>query len=160
MPSLIRLLEAEDIPAVVELSLRAWTPSFESQKEVVGPEIYDRLHPDWRAEQQRDVEDACRSTDKTVWVADVDGAAVGFVAALLLPERNEGEIWMLAVDPDHQNRGIGSALTVHAEAWIKEAGMAIAVVETGGDRGHAAARRTYEKAGYTPLPNVRYFKAL
>ena len=36
----------------------------------------------------------------------------------------------------------------------------MALVETGGDPGHAAARRVYEKADYTILPVARYFKAL
>ena len=34
------------------------------------------------------------------------------------------------------------------------------LVETGGDPGHAAARRTYEKAGCVLLPIARYFKNL
>jgi len=34
------------------------------------------------------------------------------------------------------------------------------MIGTGGDLGHQAARRTYEKAGYTPIPMARYFKAL
>jgi hypothetical protein len=38
--------------------------------------------------------------------------------------------------------------------------MAGAMVETGGDPGHAAARRTYEKVGYVHLPIARYFKKL
>jgi hypothetical protein len=38
--------------------------------------------------------------------------------------------------------------------------MTVAMVETGGDPGHAAARRTYEKAGYILLPIARYFKSL
>jgi hypothetical protein len=38
--------------------------------------------------------------------------------------------------------------------------MRLAVVGTGGDSGHAPARRTYEKAGYTGLPLVRYYKHL
>jgi hypothetical protein len=38
--------------------------------------------------------------------------------------------------------------------------MKVAMVETGGDPGHAAARRTYEKAGYVHLPIARYFKNL
>jgi len=36
----------------------------------------------------------------------------------------------------------------------------IAVVETGGDPGHAPARAMYEASGYTPLPVVRYLKLL
>jgi len=38
--------------------------------------------------------------------------------------------------------------------------MRVAMVETGGDPGHAAARRTYEKAGFTLVPIARYFKNL
>jgi hypothetical protein len=36
----------------------------------------------------------------------------------------------------------------------------LAIVATGGDPGHAPARRTYEKAGFTPLPLVRYYALL
>jgi hypothetical protein len=43
---------------------------------------------------------------------------------------------------------------------VKEGGMALAVVGMGGDEGHAPARRSYEKAGYTALPLVRYYKDL
>ena len=69
-------------------------------------------------------------------------------------------IYMLAVDPDYQGGGIGTALTEFALARIKDAGMPVAMVETGFDPGHAAARRTYEKAGYVQLPVARYFKKL
>ena len=37
---------------------------------------------------------------------------------------------------------------------------AVDIVGTGGDPGHAPARRSYEKSGYTPLPLVRYYKDL
>jgi ribosomal protein S18 acetylase RimI-like enzyme len=76
------------------------------------------------------------------------------------PECSMGEISMLAVHPDHQGGGIGTALTEFALDRLKEAGMRVAMVETGGDPGHAAARRTYEKAGYVLLPIARYFKNL
>jgi hypothetical protein len=38
--------------------------------------------------------------------------------------------------------------------------MGVAMVETGGDPGHAPARRAYEKAGFALLPIARYFKNL
>jgi hypothetical protein len=38
--------------------------------------------------------------------------------------------------------------------------MLVAVIEAGGDPGHTPARRVCEKAGYTALPAVRFFKAL
>jgi hypothetical protein len=51
-------------------------------------------------------------------------------------------------------------LTVTATDWIRQAGLPVAMIDTGGDDGHAPARRVYERAGYTPMPIVRYFKAL
>src|SRR5215212_6800892 len=101
----------------------------------------------------------CSAPWRRAWVAEAARGVVGFVAAKLHPERQIGEIWMLAVDPDEQGRGIGTALTEVATGWLREAGMTVAMVETGGDSGHAPARRVYEKAGYTLLPVARYFKA-
>ena len=96
-----------------------------------------------------------------MWVAEVDSTVVGFVSIELHhPEYDMGEISMLAVDPDYQGSGIGTALTEFALDRLKSAGMSVAMVETGGDPGHAAARRTYEKAGYVHLPIARYFKNL
>jgi GNAT superfamily N-acetyltransferase len=67
---------------------------------------------------------------------------------------------MVAVDPAFQNLGLGTQLTGWATGWLREAGMSVVLVSTGGDVGHAPARRTYEKAGFTPMPIVNYFKAL
>ena len=156
----VRPFDNQDADAVVNLSLRAWEPVFVSIEQVLGSEIFKLLHPDWRADQKRAVEDVCAAQKIRVWVAEIDANTVGFVAVELHPERSIGEIYMLAVDPDHQGDGIGTALTEFALDWIKDAGMAVAVVETGGDPGHAAARRTYEKVGCVQLPIARYFKKL
>ncbi len=90
----------------------------------------------------------------------MQGQVAGFVAAILRPESDIREISMVAVDPDHQPAGLGAALTKVAIEWLREAGMSVAMVETGGDPGHLPARRTYESAGFTPLPVSRFFKAL
>jgi ribosomal protein S18 acetylase RimI-like enzyme len=157
----IRPFDDRDADAVVDLSLRAWAPVFASLERVLGSDIFGRMHPDWREDQRRAVEDVCAAKKGRVWVAEVDGTIVGFVAIQLHnPERSMGEISMLAVDPDHQGGGIGTALTEFALDRLKDAGMTVAMVETGGDPGHAAARRTYEKAGCVLLPIARYFKNL
>jgi GNAT superfamily N-acetyltransferase len=157
----IRPLEERDTEAVVDLSMRAWAPVFASLEQVLGSEIFGRMHPDWREDQRRAVRDVCALQETRVWVAEVDETTVGFVAIKIFdPEIRMGEIYMLAVDPDHQGGGIGTALTEFALDRLKDAGMRVAMVETGGDPGHAAPRRTYEKAGYVLLPVARYFKNL
>jgi ribosomal protein S18 acetylase RimI-like enzyme len=158
---LIRPYDDRDADAVVDLSLRAWAPVFASLEQVLGSDIFRRQHPDWREDQRRAVEEVCAAKKGLVWVAEVGASTVGFVAVEFHhPERSMGEISMLAVDPDYQGGGIGTALTEFALDKLKDAGMKVAMVETGGDPGHAAARRTYEKAGYVLLPIAKYFKNL
>ena len=158
----IRPFDDRDAEAVVDLSLRAWAPVFASLERVLGSDIFGRLHPDWREDQRRAVEDVLAAKEGRVWVAEIDASTVvGFVAVGSFDaERSMGEISMLAVDPDHQDGGIGTALTEFALDRLKDDGMKVAMVETGGDPGHAAARRTYEKAGFVLLPIARYFKNL
>jgi GNAT superfamily N-acetyltransferase len=158
----IRDYQLSDCDPVVELSLRAWAPVFGSMEQVLGQEIFVRLHgDDWRQYQARSVREVLADDAIRVWVAE-DGAGVaGFVAATFFdPERKLGEIVMLAVDPGHQQHRLGTALTDFATNWLRDAGMLVAMIGTGGDPGHAPARRVYEKADYTLIPMARYFKAL
>ncbi len=150
-----------DAPEVVALSLRAWAPVFASERDAMGEEIFERLNgDDWRRQQQQDVERVLTDEQTRVWVAERNGQVVGFVAAVLRIGSDMGEVYMLAVDPESQNRGLGTLLTDVATDWMREVGRSLAIVSTGGDVGHAPARRTYEKAGYKPIPCVNYFKAL
>lgn len=156
----IRLVCDDDVEALVQLSLLAWEPVFESFQQILGPTIYRSIWPDWQAGQREAVETVCRDAETNVWVAEVDGAAVGFVAYELNAQDRTGEVLLLAVHPGYQNLGIGTDLNNYALARMKESGMRMAKVETGGDPAHAPARRSYEKAGYTALPLVRYFHDL
>ncbi len=157
----IRPYTDADLPAIVELSLLAWEPVFLSFQAIFGPTLYARLHPDWRASQCAGVEGVFRDRERyTTLVAEREQQVVGFLAYEIDAEAARGEIVLLAVHPAHQNAGIGTALNQRALEELQAAGVQIAIVETGGDPSHAAARRTYEKAGYTAMPIVRYFKAL
>lgn len=161
--------DPQQLDAVIHLSLRAWTPVFASIQTVMDADVYWAFYPEhWRMSQQKAVEEVCADEDTNVWVAKVCDrpeindavSTVGFVAVKLDSESSMGEIYMVAVDPDFQGQGIGTTLTEFALDWMKEAGMTIAMVETGGDPGHAPARRTYEKLGFGLLPVARYFKKL
>jgi ribosomal protein S18 acetylase RimI-like enzyme len=130
-------------------------------RDVMGDEIFQRLYgEDWRRRQQQDVENVLRDEKSEVRVAEVNGEVVGFVAAMVDADSRLGEIYMAAVDPDAQNRGLDTQLMDVATEWLREAGMSVVLVSTGGDVGHAPARRTYEKADFTPMPVVNYFKVL
>jgi GNAT superfamily N-acetyltransferase len=158
---MIRLFEERDTADVVALSLRAWGPVHASLREAMGDELFELRHkPDWRARQQHDVESVLSEGANSVWVAEEGKAVVGFAAATIRPEDDMGEVLMVAVDPSSQGRGLGTTLTEVATDWIRESGMSVAFISTGGDPGHRPARRTYAKAGYRELPITYYLKAL
>lgn len=155
----IREFAPEDEEAVVELALEAWEPVFDSMAQTVGPDIFRKLFgDDWRRYQETDIRRALATY--SVSVAETSENVVGYVAVDLPAGESHGEIYMIAVDPDQQGRGVGAALTQHAVEEIRGAGRELAVVETGGDPGHAAARTTYEKAGFVSLPSERYYLLL
>ena len=159
MGVVIRPIHDGDVEAIVALSLRAWEPVFASIRDTVGERIFAYFYgDDWRIHQATDVRRAC--SEYLVSVAQVDGRVVGFTAVDLKADSVEGEIYMVAVDPDAQGAGVGTQLTLAAVEQIREAGKRVAVVGTGGDPGHAAARATYHKAGFTPWPSEHFYLLL
>ena len=161
MPFTLRPLEEADIDPVLDLSIAAWEPVFQSFERILGRALFLMEYPDWPKNQRDAVNGVLRDTEKfTTYVADVEGEVAGFISYTVDESAKTGEVYMVAVSPQYQKRGIGLALNELALAMMRERGVRMAVVGTGGDPGHAPARRTYEKAGYTALPLVRYYKDL
>jgi GNAT superfamily N-acetyltransferase len=157
----IRPGRSDDMEELVRLSLLAWEPVFDSFRQVLGPAIFPIIYPDWQRMQAETVQTYCAAREnRTLLVAEVEGHAVGFLVYDLNLKEQSGEVQLLAVHPDYQNQGIGTDLNLVALDQMRALGIKLAVVGTGGDPGHAPARRSYEKAGYTGLPLVRYYKNL
>jgi GNAT superfamily N-acetyltransferase len=157
----IRAFESDDLERIVAFSVQAWEPVFASVRAVLGEPIFRRLHPDWRSGQAETVRTSCTSGQLDVFVAVRDAHPVGFAGVALNAYHDRmGVIEIIAVDPAHQRTGIAAALTRHALNHMRQQGMDIAVVETGGDPGHAPARATYAATGFRPLPIARYFQLL
>ena len=157
----IRPLTPADLEAVVDLSLLAWEPVFVSFENILGSAIFNLLYrPDWRAAQAAGVRRTCLADDAESFIlAATDGVAVGFV--VLQQDRDEslGIIEMIAVHPEHQRRGHGRALMEFAIQRLRDQGLKLINVGTGGDPGHAPARALYEAVGFTGLPIVNYYIA-
>lgn len=159
MDIIIRPYAPEDREAVVALALRAWAPGYAALERTLGTRIYEQVVGDWRQVHSRDVQEDLDSEEAGVWVAVTDAVA-GFVTVRLDRENRSGLVHMLGVDPAQQGRGAGSALTEFAVERIREEGMTLAVIRTGGDDTHAPARAVYEKAGFAASPVVHYYRDL
>jgi GNAT superfamily N-acetyltransferase len=146
---------------IVALSVRSWTPVFERMTPAVPEYVYANFYPKgWEARQVSDIKLFLRSEPENIWVAVDEGVPLGWVGIRLHPEDQMGELYILAVDPEHQRRGIAAALIDHAIAQIRSTGMRMVMVETGDDPGHAPSRAAYESAGFERWPVARYFREL
>jgi mycothiol synthase len=81
-------------------------------------------------------------------VAEKDGTVVGFLLARRRPREQAGWVEILAVDPEHQGRRIGTALLTHAFAAFAGAGLREA--HLGVASFNERALGVYERAGMTP----------
>ena len=135
---------------------------FQSFRDLLGKEIA-RVALATAEREQAELLDKCAAADSAqdLFVAETDGEIVAFCALSLDHDSKLGEIGLNAVHPDHQGRGIGTAMFRHALARMRASGMLAAAVGTGGDISHAPARRAYEKAGFDrAIPSVYLYRSL
>lgn len=157
----IRPYEASFRAELLQLVVSAWAPVFDKTQKQAPTFIYDNFYPHgWETRQVDEVKELLDQDANNIYVALSGRKLVGFVGIKIHPEDNMGEIYIIAVAPSFQRRGIGRALMLYAEQQIRECGMAMVMVETVGDSGHEPARRTYEAQGYQRWPVARYFKSL
>jgi GNAT superfamily N-acetyltransferase len=160
-PPLICPFERQHLDSLLELTIRAWAPVFPLMEAEIPQYVYDAFYPEgWKARQLADVEAICRDNNTHVWVALMGDRLAGFVGLRVHDEDRMGEIYIIAVDPSFQRRGIGRALLEFSFEWMQSRGLAMVMVETGGDRGHEPSRAAYESAGFERYPVARYFRKL
>ena len=151
-----RLAVADDLPRLEEVREAAFAPVFASFRSILGEDIYQLAQA--REDEAQGELLASLLAPESVWevyAADLAGVVVGFVSVQLNLETQVGEIGLNAVHPSHAGKGVGTAMYDFAIVRMKEAGMRVATVATGGDASHAPARRAYEKAGFAvQIPSV------
>lgn len=151
--------DPEQKSELLAVSLRAWAPVFEKLEPAVQPYVYRAFYPEgWHVRQAADIQAFLEAEGDNVWVAVEAKSVLGWVGIRLHPEDRMGEIYIIAVDPEHQRRGVANRLIEYAMSMMRRAGMEIAMVETGDDPGHAPSRATYERAGFERWPVARYFR--
>jgi ribosomal protein S18 acetylase RimI-like enzyme len=70
------------------------------------------------------------------------------------------DIYWIAVNPEHQNTGVGTSLVQYAVTTIKNSNGRMIVVETSGTEHYLTTRRFYEKLGFCPQLCIKDFYAV
>ena len=133
----------------------AFAPIFASFRAILGDALYALAQArEDEAQGELFVSLLAPESGWEVYVAELAGTVVGFVALQLNHDTHVGEIGLNAVHPDHAGKGIGTTMYDFAIARMQEAGMRVATVATGGEPSHARAPGLRE-AGFTVhIPSV------
>jgi GNAT superfamily N-acetyltransferase len=147
---------SDHLPVLDEIRQAAFAPIFASFRSMLGDEIYEAA----QAREDRGQADLLASlllpgSGWEVYAVEQGRDVVGFMAIQLDHDTKMGQIGLNAVHPGHAGQGVGTAMVEFAVARMKEAGMRVATVATGGDPSHAPARQAYRKAGFAAeIPSV------
>ena len=156
--SQIHAYEPQHRDVLLDLALRAWAPVFPALKGEVPGFVYECFYPNgWEPRQLSDLAKVLDEEPGNIDVAFKEGKPIGWVCTRLHPEDKMGEVYVLVVDPDNQRQGIGQLLLEHSKQRVRSSGMAMLMVETVEDKGHAPARKLYESNGFERWPVARYF---
>ncbi len=158
----IRPFEEKDLDDIQKIREQAFAPVFQSFRSILGIDVAVHALASVETEQAELLLNLCDpKSSEDVFVALVNNVIVGFVSISLDHEQKVGEIGLNAVHPDYAGQGLGTKLYDFALGKMKQAGMLVAAVGTGGDASHEPARRAYEKVGFGPsLPSLWMYKKL
>jgi ribosomal protein S18 acetylase RimI-like enzyme len=158
----IRRARDSDAAHLEDVRRAAFAPVFASFRALLGEEISQvtQIRDD---QEQAEYLNSLFEPDSgwELYVAEQGGVVVGFVSVQLNGQTFIGEIGLNAVHPDHAGAGIGSKMYDAVLNRMRQEGMRVATVSTGGDASHAPARRAYQKAGFTVgIPSIWLCQAL
>lgn len=148
----------EHIADCVRIALQVWEGIHNAYAKLQGEAMHEAVSGGWREAKAAEI--AAQQSEDAGIVALLDGKVVGFCGYRFVNDAL-GNIGFNGVDPAYRGRGIARYLYEYAFAQMRKAGAGYARVFTGGDDGHAPARRAYEKAGFDKrLLTLTYYKAI
>ena len=140
----IREAQAGDRPVIMSLLER--TDFFRPDELVVAAEVFD------------DAIAKIVGCDYQSFVAVSNGKPVGWICFGPVPcTIGTFDVYWIAVDPQHQNKGIGSQLMQYAVDAIKMYDGRLAVIETSSTERYASTQRFYEKTGFYKAAQIKDF---
>lgn len=140
---MIRPIQPEDTPALLSLAEATGlfdADSSEELRKILGDYFNGDIH------------------HNHFWITDDDMGLVG--VAYYAPERMTQGTWnlyLIAIHPDHQGKGRGTALLRYVEQALREHGERLLLVETSGLDSFERTRAFYRKCGYEEEARVRDF---
>jgi GNAT superfamily N-acetyltransferase len=140
MTATIRKVQADDVASLKEV--------IDANELFPSEYLDDMIHGFLHGEAPQDI-----------WLTqEVDGQAVSI--AYCAPEKmTEGtfNLYLIAVHPHHQSKGLGAGLIKHVEDLLRQMGHRVLLVETSGLEEFERTRKFYDQCHYTREAVIRDF---
>ena len=124
MTVVVRRATVEDARSIATIRVETWRAAYQG---LIADEVLDRLDIDRETERRvTHWDDRHADPQATELIAEVDGEAVGWAAAG--PSRDGetpewGEVYAIYALPGHWSTGVGHALMLGAERFLRSAGF-------------------------------------
>lgn len=149
-----------DLPALTALTIETFRPLLAGSLVRLRAEVTAHDHGHWEDDYRHEVPSLLAPDEgRFITLAEEHGKLLGYVGWNTTGEAS-GRLEMVAVHPDARRRGVARALCSAALTRLRELGVAVVHIGTGGDEFHAPARALYESLGFIPYPTVDYARAL
>lgn len=157
---LIRDCAPSDLPALTDLTIEVFRPLFTTALPAARPTVTAHDHGRWKDDYRAEVPALLApDEDRFITLAEDDGRPLGYVG-WNVTGGTSGRLELVAVHPDARRRGIARALCDEVVDRLRERGVRVVHIGTGGDAFHAPARALYESLGFVAYPTVDYARAL
>lgn len=158
----IRSCTPADLPAVLAITVEVFGPFYERTfRSMVTPEVFEHQHGSW-AEDYRRMVPSLLDPDHRKYVAVAEDRADlgGYIAWHTDFDRRHGQIDVLCVREPLRGKGLGRTLCEQAIAAMRDDGVEVVQIGTGGDDFHAPARHLYESLGFSHIPTAVYLRSI
>ena len=147
----------EYVEDCVRISIEAYEYIHECYMELMSEQLHEGIMGNWRENKAVGIRE--QQLGENAYVAIIDGKVAGFIAFRV--KNDVGVILNNAVDSQFRGKGVGNRMYEFVFEKMREQGALYASVSTGGDDGHAPARKAYERAGFTHWrPSRTYYRKL
>lgn len=153
MDIVIRAYQAGDLEALRRITIESFDGvSFD---QIVEDKFGLLNGHDWRWRKARHIEDDVTNDAAGAFVAEADGAIVGYITTVIDRAAGKARIPNLAITAQARGQGLGRKLIQHALDYLRSEGAAYAMIET--MAGNDVGEHLYPSCGFVEIGRQIHF---
>ena len=149
----IRSFRPDDLDAIKRLTVEAFGGvTLEQNVETALGNLHGH---DWRWRKARHLDEDVRANPAGIFVAEAQGAVVGYITTRVDREAGQGRIPNLAVDANSRGHGLGRRLIEQALDYFRREGLTYVMIETMAQ--NDVGQHLYPACGFTEVARQVHF---